>query len=129
MTACAVEAHMLIWTNYVVAERGSVTDAECDKYCHCRNCQTNITHTHTNTHVHYDICICTITHAHRQHLDANTYTQVQMCACLQHAFTHNSSAGDGLPPNQHTGFNNEVEKLFVCRYFFCLSPSVFGTSG
>lgn len=43
---CAVEAHMLIWTNYVVAERGSVTDAECDKYCHCGNCQTNITRKH-----------------------------------------------------------------------------------
>lgn len=72
---------MLIWTNYVVAERGSVTDAECDKYCHCRNCQTNITHarahTDTHTHLHYNICICTITHAHRQTLaHTNTYTQV-----------------------------------------------------
>ena len=43
---CAVEARMLIWTNYEVVERGSVTDAECDKYCHCCHCQTNITHKH-----------------------------------------------------------------------------------
>lgn len=61
---------MLIWTNYVVAERGSVTDAECDKYCQCRNCQTNITHKHmciipyvfAELHRHTDTCMRTLTH-------------------------------------------------------------------
>lgn len=63
---------MLIWTNYVVVERGSVTDAECDKYCLCRNCQTDITHTHTY------ICITTYAFAQlHTHAYILTLTQVQ----------------------------------------------------
>lgn len=59
---------MLIWTNYVVVERGSVTDAECDKYCLCRNCQTDITHTH----------ICIKTYAFAQ-LHTHTLTYLHKC--------------------------------------------------
>lgn len=59
---------MLIWTNYVVVERGSVTDTECDKYCLCRNCQTDITHTHTY--------ICITTYAFAQ---LHTLTYLHKC--------------------------------------------------
>ena len=116
---------MLIWTNYVVAERGSVTDAECDKYCHCRNCQTNITHKHTHTQTH----MCITTYAFAQlptDKNTHTFTQVQMCACLRRAFTNHSGAGDGLPPpNRHTGFNNEVQISLFADTFSAFLPLSF----
>ena len=117
---------MLIWTNYVVAERGSVTDAECDKYCHCRNCQTNITHkhTHTNTHVHYDICICTITHR-QKHSHFHTSANVRVLeTCI-----HEPQRCWQRPPrpslNQHTGFNNEVQISLFADTFSAFLPLSF----
>lgn len=93
--------------------------------------QVSHTSVHTNAHLHYlCVCVCAQLHTYK-HMHTKMYTQVQMCALLRHAFTHNSRTDDSLPPpppSTNTRFNNEVEKLFVCRSFFWLSLSVFYTS-
>ena len=87
--------------------------------------QVSHTSVHTSAHLRqFCVCACTAARAHK-HLHAQIYTQVQMCVLLHHAFTHNSRADDSLPPPTNMRFNNEVEKLFVCRCLFWLSLSVF----
>ena len=83
---------MLIWTNYVVAERGSVTDAECDKYCHCRNCQTNITHARTHTHTHTRAL---------QHMHWRNYTRTQTNTYIL-TLTHKCKCARACNMHSHT---------------------------